>query len=230
LNLNGRSLIKQYDNTSNSTVSPTKLSNKRHYHSHRRQNSNTSNDFSIHHTSSTFLVPVVASAMNTFFQATKVMEDEILLPSKLKDMNDDPTTMQPENWHDLYTFIKDIRNQLQCNRPFAMESTMDYNNNTSNNSSEEYQTRETLVHSVSNGFLQCENENGNGNHSTEYSSASSTTSELSSTDNNTTSPFEALKEELKFHYYGLINTLENLSTMANSVTDKYRDDSTFKLR
>jgi len=79
-------------------------------------------------------------------------------------------------------------------------------------------------------FLQCENENGNGNHSTEYSSASSTTSELSSTDNNTTSPFEALKEELKFHYYGLINTLENLSTMANSVTDKYRDDSTFKLR
>ena len=53
----------------------------------RRQNTaTTSNDFLNQHSSSTFSVPLLAGAMNEFFQATKVMEDEIMLPSRLKDM------------------------------------------------------------------------------------------------------------------------------------------------
>jgi hypothetical protein len=53
----------------------------------RRQNlSATSNDFLIQHTPSTFSVPLLSGAMNEFFQATKIMEDEIMLPSRLKDM------------------------------------------------------------------------------------------------------------------------------------------------
>lgn len=53
----------------------------------RRQNFPTiSNDFLNQHTQSTISVPVLSGAMNDFFQATKIMEDEIMLPSRLKDM------------------------------------------------------------------------------------------------------------------------------------------------
>lgn len=53
----------------------------------RRQNiATTSNDFLNQNTSSKFSAPLLACAMNEFFQATKVMEDEIMLPTKLKDM------------------------------------------------------------------------------------------------------------------------------------------------
>jgi hypothetical protein len=53
----------------------------------RRQNiSATSNDFLNQHTPSKFSVPLLTGAMNDFFQSTKIMEDEIMLPSRLKDM------------------------------------------------------------------------------------------------------------------------------------------------
>lgn len=53
----------------------------------RRQNlSATNNDFLNQHTQSNFSVPLLSGAMNDFFQATKIMEDEIMLPSRLKDM------------------------------------------------------------------------------------------------------------------------------------------------
>jgi hypothetical protein len=51
----------------------------------RRQNlAGTSND--LMNQPSTFSVPLLSGAMNEFFQATKIMEDEIMLPSRLKDM------------------------------------------------------------------------------------------------------------------------------------------------
>lgn len=45
-----------------------------------------SRDLTNHSSSSTCSVPLLNSAMNDFFQATKVMEDEVMLPSRLKDM------------------------------------------------------------------------------------------------------------------------------------------------
>jgi hypothetical protein len=53
----------------------------------RRQNlSAVNNDFLIQGTSSSFSVPLLIDTMNTFFQTTNSMEEEIMLPSKLKDM------------------------------------------------------------------------------------------------------------------------------------------------
>jgi hypothetical protein len=53
----------------------------------RRQNvATTSNDLLNQNAPSNFSVPLLAGAMNEFFQATKVMEDEVMLPTKLKDM------------------------------------------------------------------------------------------------------------------------------------------------
>jgi hypothetical protein len=56
----------------------------------RRQNiAPKSIDFHNQHTPSKFSVPLLSGAMNEFFQATKIMEDEIMLPSRLKDMTVD---------------------------------------------------------------------------------------------------------------------------------------------
>jgi hypothetical protein len=56
----------------------------------RRQNmASTTHDFLNQHTPSTLSVPILTGAMNDFFQATKVMEEEIMLPSRLKDMTVD---------------------------------------------------------------------------------------------------------------------------------------------
>jgi hypothetical protein len=65
-----------------------------------------------------------------------------------------------------------------------------------------------------------------------HSSASSTVSsdefDHSTTSSNATS-FDTIKDELKYHYFGLLGSLDNLKTMANRVTEKYREDSTFKI-
>ncbi|CAF0834514.1 unnamed protein product [Didymodactylos carnosus] len=198
----------------------TSLANRNNYYPHSIQNSNTSNEFLIHHTS-TRGVPIVASAISKFFEATKIMEDEVMLPSKLKDTtveeNMFDSGIQPNNWHEVFKFAQDIRNQLQCSRPFSDN----YEYNHINNHSDNYATPSLIT----------ESETGN---STNYSSASSTTSDLSSEgDNNHTtaniSSFEAIKDELKFHYYGLTDTLDNLTWMVNRVTEKYREDVAFKL-
>ena len=70
-----------------STASTTNRRNQ--YIAHQRRENMvaaTSNDLLPQHTPSKFSVPLLAGAMGEFFQATKVMEDEIMLPSRLKDM------------------------------------------------------------------------------------------------------------------------------------------------
>ena len=53
----------------------------------RRPNLSTAtNELLVQHPPSNFSVPLLTSAMQDFFQATKIMEDEIMLPSRLRDM------------------------------------------------------------------------------------------------------------------------------------------------
>lgn len=62
------------------------------------------------------------------------------------------------------------------------------------------------------------------------SSASSTVSsdelEQSTTSSNLAS-FNSIREELKHHFFGLLTSLDNLKTIADTVTEKYREDSIF---
>ncbi|CAF1116021.1 unnamed protein product [Didymodactylos carnosus] len=232
---------KTYDQYLNSTLTPTNstanlngtkrcvlstklsrqnsLANRNNYRLHSRQSLNTSNDFLIHHTSYRG-IPVVIRAITKFFQATKIMEDEIMIPSKLRDTpveeNLLDSSIQPNNWHEVFKFVQDIRNQLQCSRPFSDNNHQD--NNIIHNDN---YVPPSLISDNENGYL------------TNFSSASSTTSEISfEGDNNyamiNTSSFEAITEELKYHYYSLIDTLDILTFLANRVTEKYREDGTFK--
>jgi SLT domain-containing protein len=53
----------------------------------RRQNfSAINNNFFSQNRSPSFSVPLLIDAMNTFYQTAQLMEDEIMLPSRLKDM------------------------------------------------------------------------------------------------------------------------------------------------
>jgi hypothetical protein len=53
----------------------------------RRQNLSAIHDgFRVHRPTSTFSVPLLFNIMNTFFQVTHTMEEEIMLPLRLKDM------------------------------------------------------------------------------------------------------------------------------------------------
>jgi hypothetical protein len=184
----------------------------------RRQNlSATSNDFLIQHTPSTFSVPLLSGAMNEFFQATKIMEDEIMLPSRLKDMPADEvaldSSVQPNNWHDLYTFVRDVRNQLTRSRPFI----------DNDGDSEKQELKDT---NDDEGILLASYD------ANQHSSASSTVSsdELEhSTSSSNPATFDSIKDELKYHFFGVLGSLDNLKTIANRVTEKYREDSTFKI-
>jgi len=51
-------------------------------------------------------------------------------------------------------------------------------------------------------------------------------SEPSSASSNGSS-YETIKDELKFHYYGLFRTLNNLTSLASHVTEKYREEYLF---
>jgi hypothetical protein len=183
----------------------------------RRQNMpSTSNDFLNQHIPSKFSVPLLTGAMNDFFQATKIMEDEIMLPSRLKDMSVEEVVLdnsvQPNNWHELYTFVRDVRNQLTRSRPF-----IDNDNDTDKQEFKDTNEDEGILLP--------------GYETNHHSSASSTVSsdelEQSTTSSNATS-FETIQDELKYHFFGLLGSLDNLKTMANRVTEKYREDSTFK--
>jgi len=184
----------------------------------RRQNiAATGNDFLNQHTPSTFSVPLLTSIMNEFFQATKIMEDEIMLPSRLKDMPVDEvvldSTVQPNNWHELYTFVRDTRNQLTRSHPFS-----DNDNNSNKQDIKDSNDDE--------GILLANNDNSQ--HSSASSTVSSDELEQSITSSNATS-FNTIKDELKYHYFGLLGSLNNLTSMANRVTEKYREDLTFKI-
>jgi hypothetical protein len=69
-----------------SSASTTQRRNQYMAHQRRQNTAATSNDFLNQNTPSTFAVPLLSGVMNEFFQATKIMEDEIMLPSRLKDM------------------------------------------------------------------------------------------------------------------------------------------------
>jgi hypothetical protein len=184
----------------------------------RRQNMPATNDFLNQHTPSKFSVPLLTGAMNEFFQATKVMEDEIMLPSRLKDMPVDEVVLdnsvQPNTWHELYTFVRDVRNQLSRSRPFIDDD---------DNNSEKQEFKEV---NDDEGILLPSYETNQ--HSSASSTVSSDELEHSTTSSNTTS-FDTIQDELKYHFFGLLGSFDHLKTMANRVTEKYREDSTFKV-
>lgn len=188
----------------------------------RRQNAAaTSNDFLNQNTPSKFSVPLLSSTMNEFFQATKIMEDEIMLPSRLKDMPIEESildnSVQPNNWHELYTFVRDVRNQLTRSRPFI------------NDDQDPEQIHELQVRNPNNENLLIANHDlSNQPHSSSSSTVSSDELEHSIASSNPAS-FDTIKDELKYHFFGLIESLDSLKIMANRVTEKYRDDSTFKI-
>lgn len=232
-------LTKQQANNTKLSRNSTSASSIRRsqYMAHqRRQNiAATSNDFLNQNTPSKYSVPLLTGVMNEFFQATKVMEDEIMLPTRLKDMPVDgkekrnkfllilskifflfievvlDSSVQPNNWHELYTFVRDVRNQLTRTRPF-----IDNDNGADKQEVRDFNDDEGILVA-----------NYDTNH---HSSASSTVSsdelENSITSSNTTS-FETIQDELKHHFFGLIGSLDNLKLMANRVTEKYREGSTF---
>ena len=123
--------------------------------------------------------------------------------------------VQPNNWHELYGFVRDTRNQLTRTRPFAdQENPLESIENKDSNDDE--------------GILLASHDNAVN------SSASSTVSSSDELERSTISSsnicsFETIKDELKHHYFGLLASLDNLTTMANRVTEKYREDSTFKI-
>jgi len=213
-----------------SSSSSTKQRRNQYLALQRRQNINGIKDFSsIHPTSSSLTMPLVTNAMNTFFQATKIMEDEIMLPSKLKDMPVEESILdgatQPETWHELYTFVKDIRNQLTCNRPFADDD---------NNNDEEESLNHLQQQLIDDdGIVLIAGDNPQQQKKHESSASSTVSSDELEQSINTSSlsactSFDSIKDELKFHYFGLIGSLDNLTFMANRITDKYREDPTFR--
>lgn len=123
------------------------------------------------------------------------------------------SSSQPNNWHELYTFIRDTRNQLNRSRPFINE----------NSSEKQHEFKDT---NDDEGILLASYETQP--HSSASSTVSSEELEQSTTSSNGTS-FEAIRDELKYHFFGLLGSLDNLKTMANRVTEKYREESTFKI-
>jgi len=53
---------------------------------HRQTLVTINSDLLTQRTSSSFLMPLLIDTMNTFFQTVQTMEEEIMLPSRLKDM------------------------------------------------------------------------------------------------------------------------------------------------
>ena len=121
--------------------------------------------------------------------------------------------VQPDNWHEIYSFIRDIRNQLQCTHPF----TVDEDKNDSNEKQRKYSNDDE-------GIIMVNLDNN------QFSSASSTVSSEEFEQSSTASiaaSFDTIKDELKCHYYGLFRSLDNLTSIANRVTEKYREESNF---
>ncbi|CAF3399242.1 unnamed protein product [Rotaria socialis] len=178
----------------------------------RRQNiPATSSDLLNHSSSSTFVVPLLNGAMDEFFHVTKIMEDEVMLPSRLKDMPVDEVilgnSVQPNSWHELYSFVRDVRNQLTRSNPFV----------DSDNIAAKQQIKDP---SDDEGILIASHD------TTQNSSASSTASsdELEHSTTSSIASFDTIKDDLKHHFFGLIGSLDTLKTLASRVTDKYRED------
>jgi len=124
------------------------------------------------------------------------------------------SSIQPNNWHELYTFVRDVRNQLTRSRPFI-------------DNEDDSEKQELKDSNDDEGILLANND------TYQYSSSASSTvssDELdqSITSSNTTS-FDSIKDELKYHFFGLLGSLDNLKLIANRVTEKYREDSINKI-
>lgn len=124
------------------------------------------------------------------------------------------SSIQPDNWHDVFTFVRDMRNQLQRTYPFS-------DDNDNNNSKEHDQklTNDDEGVIISNHEMNQFSSASSTVSSDEFDATSSTSSVLSS--------YEAIKNELNYHYYGLCRSLESLTAIANRVTEKYRENSIF---
>jgi hypothetical protein len=103
-----------------------------------------------------------------------------------------------------------MRNQLGCTHPFAEDDEK----TNSKEKPKEYSNDDE-------GIILSNHDNN------QFSSASSTVSseefEQSSTSSIVTS-YDTIKDELKHHYYGLFRSLDNLTSLANRVTEKYREE------
>lgn len=123
--------------------------------------------------------------------------------------------VQPNNWHELYGFVQDMRNQMTRSRPFAdHDGQQQFSIEMKDGNDDEgilLASHDTAVHSSSS------------------STVSSDELEHSTSSGSNLHPFESIKSDLKFHYFGLLASLDTLTNMANCVTEKYREDSTFKL-
>lgn len=216
--------------TNQSSESSTKQRRNQYIANQRRQNLLAiNNDFLVQRTSS-FSVPLLMDTINTFFQATQCMEEEITLPSRLKDIPVDrkiklskffliffsflialafDNTVQPDSWHEIYSFIRDTRNQLRCIYPFGEDN-------------DQYNSKERPGEDVSNGKRIIISNQDN----IPFSSASSHEYEQISKPSTATS-YDTIKDELKYHYYGLFRSLDNLTSIANGVTEKYREEYVF---
>ncbi|UJR13824.1 hypothetical protein I4U23_000835 [Adineta vaga] len=161
------------------------------------------------------LSSILPDTLNEFFQATQNMEDEILLPTRLKDMNIDElifdNSNQPDNWHEIYTFVRNIRDQLQCTYPFANDN-VSQEDAPSNLKQRKYSNDDD-------GIIV------SGMSSSTSSVVSSEDYEQNSAASSIPGSFETIKDELKYHYYGLFQSLNNLTLMANRVKDKYREET-----
>ena len=81
-----------------------------HFVNPRRPNlSAVRNDFLSQNTSSTFSIPILVDVMNKFFQATQTMEEEIMLPSRLKDMPIEGRPSWPTSFCSIFTLLLFIR-------------------------------------------------------------------------------------------------------------------------
>ena len=77
-----------------------------HFVNPRRPNlSAVRNDFLTQNISSTFSVPILVDVMNKFFQATQTMEEEIMLPSRLKDMPIEGMLSWPTSLYGIITLL-----------------------------------------------------------------------------------------------------------------------------
>lgn len=196
------------------SVSSTTHKQNQYIINQRRQNlSAINNNFFNQNRSSSFSVPLLIDIMNTFYQTAQIMEEEIMLPSRLKDMPVEElvfdSSIQPDNWYEIYTFIRDMRNQLGRAHPFADDDE------------KETIKDQTKYPTDDEGIILSNHDNY------QFSSASSQVSsdefEQSSTSSVGTS-YDTIKDELKYHYYGLFRSLDNLTSLANRVTEKYRED------
>ncbi|CAF1603737.1 unnamed protein product, partial [Didymodactylos carnosus] len=152
--------------------------------------------------------PGVQSALKYFFHATKLMEEEVMLPTRLKDLASEKYLLQNESsncniclspqllyhfsatgmlsdqpsCHELFYFIQRIRDHLRCMKPFMSEE----NNPKTTTVTDSNKVLLELEEEEPQTF--CENEG-----------------------------FNLLLSQLTSYYYGLVNILKYLAHLAQEL-------------